>query len=81
MSGSKEQQVRAAAFFMQRAQEAIDQAERAGSEAVGEAFYKEAETWLYMAAKSLKPETAKPPPMRPPVARVGPERRSFGSED
>ena len=81
MPSKKDQQVRAAAFFMERAQQAMDAAEQAGSEEAGQALYKEAETWLYMAGKSLNPDTPPPKPMAPPPARIARERRSFGSED
>lgn len=82
MSARKTEQIEAAGWFMQRAREAIDAAEDAGSEDASLAFYKEAETWLYMAAKSLNPDTArKPPPLSPPDLRVKRERRSFLNEE
>ncbi|HEY8617221.1 hypothetical protein [Phenylobacterium sp.] len=81
MGSKKDEQLKAAAFFMQRAQEAMDAAENAPSEHAGQALYKEAETWLYMAGKSLNPATERPKPMSPPPARIARERRSFGSED
>jgi hypothetical protein len=81
MRSTKADQLRAAGFFMKRAQEAMEAAEGAGSEEAGLALYKEAETWLYMAGKSLNPETPMPKPLPPPPVRVGRERRSFGYDD
>ncbi|WP_374470887.1 hypothetical protein [Phenylobacterium sp.] len=81
MARKKDEQLRAAAYFMERAQAAIDAAEQAPSEDAGQAFYKEAETWLYMAGKSLNPATPPPKPMNLPPMRAPRERRSFGSDD
>lgn len=81
MRNRKEEQLRAAGWFMKRAQEAIEAAEQAPSEDAAAALYKEAETWLYMAGKSLNPATPPPAPLPPPAPRVGRERRSFGPED
>lgn len=71
--------VEAASFFMTRAQEAINAAESARSEDASAAYYKEAETWLYMAGKCLNPEAQAPPPETFSLAprRVHGERRSF----
>ncbi|WP_334161944.1 hypothetical protein [Phenylobacterium sp.] len=81
MRSRKDEQIRAAGWFMQRAQEAIEAAEDAPSDDAAAAHYKEAETWLYMAGRSLNPATPRPPPLAPPAVRVGRERRSFASED
>lgn len=82
MTSRKTEQIEAAGWFMQRAKAAMDAAEEAGSEDASLAFYKEAETWLYMAAKSLNPNTtARPSPLPAPEARVKRERRSFSGED
>jgi hypothetical protein len=81
MARRTEEQLRAAAFFMQRAQEAMDAAEEAPSEDAVQAFYKEAEAWLYMAGRSLNPDTPGPPPMRPPPAGAPREPRSFLQDD
>jgi hypothetical protein len=71
--------VEAAGFFMSRAQEAIDAAEAARNEEACAAFYKEAETWLYMASRCLNPEGEAPRPvtLATAPARVRGERRSF----
>jgi len=71
--------VEAASFFMNRAQEAISAAETARSEDACAAFYKEAETWLYMAGKCLNPEGQAAPPetFSLGLQRVRGERRSF----
>lgn len=73
------QHVEAAGFFMQRAQEAIAAAETARSEDATAAYYKEAETWLYIAGQCLNPSRETP---RPETLSLGPrrpltERRSF----
>ena len=81
MSERKEDQLRAAAFFMQRAREAIEAAEHAASEDAGAAYYQEAETWIYMAARSLNQSTPRPAPMAPPPVRAPRERRSFSPEE
>ncbi|MCR5874087.1 hypothetical protein LRS10_07865 [Phenylobacterium sp. J426] len=64
---------------MSRAQEAIDAAEAARNEEASAAFYKEAETWLYMASRCLNPEgeTARPMTLDVAPPRVRGERRSF----
>ncbi|MGA0606145.1 hypothetical protein ACO2Q0_09105 [Phenylobacterium sp. VNQ135] len=71
--------VEAASFFMTRAQDAISAAEGARSEDACAAFYKEAETWLYMAGRCLNPEAQSPRPetFSLGTARVRGERRSF----
>jgi hypothetical protein len=81
MANRREDELKAAAFFMQRAREAMEAAERAASDDAGAAYYQEAETWIYMAARSLNPATPRPAPRAPPPARVARERRSFGSEE
>jgi len=81
MRTRKDEQLRAAGWFMQRAQEAIEAAEEAPTEDAAAALYKEAETWLYMAGKSLNPQTPRPAPLAAPALRVGRERRSFQAED
>lgn len=81
MSGAetdeKDDTVEAARYFITRAQEAIEAAEAARTDEAHAAFYREAETWLYMANKCLRPDAAAPPPAPPPPRRVAPERRSF----
>jgi hypothetical protein len=78
----KGERMRAAGFFMTRAQEAMDAAERARSHDAAEALYKEAETWIYMASHCLKPDAARPPqPLSAPPPRAAPERRSFAREE
>lgn len=74
--------MKAASFFMQRANEAIEAADAARSEEASGAFYKEAETWLYMASQCLSPDGGfqKPETLRP-APRVSRERRSFGRDD
>lgn len=71
--------VEAASFFMTRAQEAISAAENARSEDACAAFYKEAETWLYMAGRCLNPEgqASRPETFSLETLRVRGERRSF----
>ncbi len=75
---TRAEHVEAASFFMTRAQEAIAAAERARSEDSCAAFYKEAETWLYMARRCLDPQRKGP---RPETFSLAPrplgERRSF----
>lgn len=71
--------VEAAGFFMKRAQDAIAAAERARSEDASAAYYKEAETWLYIASQCLNPSREAP---RPETLSLSPrrpvgERRSF----
>ena len=77
----RDEQIRAATFFMKRASEAIGQADRARTEDASAAFYKEAETWLYMAGQCLNPErAAKPASLGPAPRRVGREPRSFSDD-
>ena len=82
MTTRKTDQIQAAGWFMQQAKAAMEAAEQAASEDASLAFYKEAETWLYMAAKSLNPNSAaRPAPLSAPELRVRGERRSFSHED
>lgn len=76
----REEQLRAAAFFMKRANEAMGHADHARSDEASAAFYKEAETWLYMASQCLNPAAAAKPPSLPSFSKVGRERRSFSDE-
>ncbi|WP_041373705.1 hypothetical protein [Phenylobacterium zucineum] len=78
-ANDRDEQMKAASFFLGRAQEAMAAADDAPSEDASAAYYKEAETWLYMAGQCLNPARAAPPPLRlpPPPPRVGRERRSF----
>jgi hypothetical protein len=74
--------MKAASYFLERANEAIDAADSAGSEEASAAFFKEAETWLFMANQVLTPDSELSPPQPLPAApRVARERRSFGRED
>ena len=79
-SRAREETVEAARFFIARAQEAIESAEAARTDEAHAAFYKEAETWLYMANKCLRPDAAAPPSSPPPPRRVAGEQRSFRGE-
>ena len=77
----RDEKIKAASFFMARAHDAIVAAERARSEDAHVAFYKEAETWLYMASQCLNPAVVeRPRTLAPPPPRVGRERRSFSDE-
>ena len=76
-SPEKDETVEAARYFIARAQEAIEAAEAARTDEAHAAYYKEAETWLYMANKCLRPDAEAPPSAAPPPRRVAPERRSF----
>jgi hypothetical protein len=71
-----------ASFFLERASEAVDAADHARSEDASNAFFKEAETWLYMASQCLSPESeiVRPPSMSP-ASRVARESRSFSRDD
>jgi hypothetical protein len=79
---ARHKKMQAASFFMERANAAIEAADRAGSEDAAAAFFKEAETWLYMASHCLNPEStfSRPEPMAP-MPKVARERRSFGGDD
>lgn len=74
--------MKAATFFLERAGEAIEAADDARSEDSSAAFFKEAETWLYMAGQCLNPDggMARPDSLAP-APRVARERRSFGGEE
>lgn len=79
---ARHKKMQAASFFMERANEAIEAADSASSEDACAAFFKEAETWLYMANQCLNPESgATPPATLPPAPRVARERRSFGRDE
>lgn len=79
---ARHKKMQAASFFMERANEAIEAADNARSDDASTAFFKEAETWLYMASQCLNPEGAfARPEILPPTPRVARERRSFGRED
>ncbi len=78
---NRSEKVKAASFFMARAQEAMSAADAARTDEASAAFVKEAETWLYMASQCLSPEAATPPEAMLPLRRVERERRSFGAED
>lgn len=74
--------MKAASYFMERANEAIEAADSASSEDASTAFFKEAETWLFMANQVLTPDSGlTPPETLIPTPRVARERRSFGGED
>lgn len=79
---TRQDKMKAASYFMDRANAAIDAAENARSEEACAALYKEAETWLFMAGQCLNPESgfARPETLRP-APRVAGERRSFGKDD
>jgi hypothetical protein len=79
---TRQDKVKAASYFMQRANDAIEAAEAARSDEASAAFYKEAETWLYMAGQCLNPESgiARPDTLQP-APRIAGERRSFGRDD
>ena len=79
-SREKDDTVEAARYFITRAQEAIEAAEAARTDEAHAAFYREAETWLYMANRCLRPDIEAPPRAPPPPRRVAPERRSFGQD-
>lgn len=83
MAGLRDKpQMEAAGFFMTRAQEAMDAAEKARTSEAAEALYKEAETWMYMASRCLNPDGARrPQPLSAPIRRAPSERRSFGRDD
>lgn len=71
-------QAQAATYFLKRAQEAVRAADGARSEDAGAALYKEAETWLYMAARCLgRTDAPAPQTLAAPVQRVKGEPRSF----
>jgi hypothetical protein len=79
---ARHRNMQAASFFLERASEAIDAADHARSEDAASAFFKEAETWLFMASQclSLESEVARPQTMAP-AARVAREARSFSRDD
>jgi hypothetical protein len=80
-SGEKRDVASAASYFLRRAQAAVDAADHARSEDAQAAFYKEAETWLYMANHCLNPHrAARPQSLAPPLDRAPRERRSFQAE-
>lgn len=78
----RHRKMQAASFFLERASEAIEAADHARTEDASGAYYKEAETWLFMASQCLSPEgeLAPPPKMEPP-SRVAKESRSFSRDD
>lgn len=79
---TRQDKMKAASYFMDRANDAIEAAENARSEQACAALYREAETWLFMAGQCLNPEKAFPKPEAfQPMPRVAAERRSFGKED
>jgi hypothetical protein len=76
--GAKRDMAGAASYFVRRAQAAVEAADHARSEDAQAAFYKEAETWLYMANHCLDPDRAeRPQGLPPPLRRAAGERRSF----
>lgn len=79
--GEKRDMAGAASYFLRRAQGALEQADHARSDEAQAAFYKEAETWLYMANHCLNPQGAeRPQSLSPPLRRAPRERRSFEGE-
>ena len=80
--GDRQDKVKAASYFIERANAAIEAADAARSDEASAAFYMEAETWLYMAGQclNLDGELARPQARRP-TPRVAGERRSFVRDD
>ena len=77
-SGDKRDMAGAASYFLRRAQAALEAADHARSDAAQAAFYKEVETWLYMANHCLNPHAAeRPQSLSLPLRRAAREQRSF----
>jgi hypothetical protein len=78
--GEKRDVAGAASFFLGRAQAALEAADHARTDEAQAAFYKEVETWLFMANRCLNPQGAdRPESLRAPH-RAPRERRSFREE-
>jgi hypothetical protein len=82
-AGKSDEKAGAAVYFLKRAQAAVEAADTARTEDAAAAFYKEAETWLYMARQCLNPDGGLPAPgaLPAPSRRAAGERRSFRPED